>query len=61
VIRNPILMIVLNIAIIIWIIYELAAPGEAQNRGVVILEWILLVCAAAGLVSGALKVSARKP
>lgn len=58
--KNPGLWIVILVAVILWNIYEMASAVEAPSRGVAILHWILLICAALGLIGAALQFMQRE-
>jgi hypothetical protein len=58
--KNPGLWIVILVAVILWNIYEMASATEAPSQGVTILHWILLICAALGLIGAALLFMQRK-
>ena len=48
--KNPGLWIVILGAVIVWNVYDMTSASEAPSRGVTILNWILLVCAVAGII-----------
>jgi hypothetical protein len=58
--KNPGLWIVILVAVILWNIYEMASATEAPRQGVMILNWILLICAALGLVGAVWQFMQRK-
>jgi Mn2+/Fe2+ NRAMP family transporter len=58
--KNPGLWMVILVAVILWIIYEMASATEAPSQGVTILHWVLLICAALGLIGAAVQLMQRK-
>ena len=48
---NPIVHLVLFPVIIIWGLYQLFAPGEAQSTAVIALQWFAVVGASLGLIT----------
>ena len=58
--KNWTLQILLCAGVAVWQGYQLAAPGEAQPSALIVLEWIILGCAALGFVVGlAMQISRR--
>jgi hypothetical protein len=54
--KNPGVWIVVMLVVLGWNLYEIFGPqGEAPSQAVVILNWICVVCAAAGLVGGVMQ------
>ena len=49
--KNPVVWLIVQVLVLIWIIYDLTAPGEAQNQIVVIMEYAALVGISLGLVT----------
>jgi hypothetical protein len=49
--KNPVVWLIVQVLVLIWIIYDLTAPGEAQNRIVVIMEYAALVGILLGLLT----------
>jgi hypothetical protein len=41
--RNPVVNLLICTAVVIWALYELFAPGEAQSTGVIALQWFAVV------------------
>jgi hypothetical protein len=57
--KNPLVQLVLGVALVAWVIYDLTAPGEAQSPIVIGMQWfagfggaIWIIFGAVGLVSG---------
>ena len=49
--KNPVTNLVIGIVIVLWMLYQLFGPHEeAQSQGVIILEVVLLLCSAAGVI-----------
>jgi hypothetical protein len=49
--KNPGLWLVILIIVVGWNLYEIVGPhDEAPSQGVLVLNWVALVCAAAGLI-----------
>ena len=58
--KNPVINLVLGIVIALWMLYQLFGPHEeAQSQGVIILEAILLICAAIGVIGSMILISKR--
>jgi FtsH-binding integral membrane protein len=49
--KNPVVWLIVQVLVLIWIIYDLTAPGEAQNQIVVIMEYAALVGISLGLLT----------
>ncbi|HTZ38395.1 MAG TPA: hypothetical protein VMB84_20385 [Stellaceae bacterium] len=59
--KNPGLWIVILIAVVGWNLYEIFGPqSEAPPQSIVILDWVLVVCGAAGLVGAVLQLARQK-
>jgi hypothetical protein len=59
--KNPSLWIVILVAIVGLNLYDIVGPQqEAPSQGLVILNWILLVCGAAGLVGAVTQLVQQK-
>ena len=58
--KNPVLQLVLLLVVVAWLAYDLFAPGEAQSRAVVIMEWVFLACGLLGIVTAIVRIAARK-
>jgi hypothetical protein len=58
--KNPKVQLVIGIVVAAWLIYLLVAPGEAQGQGVVILELVLLMCSACGVIGAIAQLAFRK-
>ena len=57
--KNPLVQLILGIVLVAWAIYDLTAPGEAQNSIVIGMHWfagfggaIRVVFAIIGLMAG---------
>ena len=58
--KNPVTNLVIGIVIVLWMLYQLFGPHEeAQSQGVIILQIILLICAAAGAIGSLILISKR--
>jgi|HubBroStandDraft_6_1064221.scaffolds.fasta_scaffold111987_3 hypothetical protein len=57
---NPIVWLIFQIVVVMWIIYQLTAPGEAQNQIVVIMEYVALVGVSLGIIGSIVMVVGRK-
>jgi len=58
--KNPVAQLVVGLAVVAWLLFQLFAPSEAQSQGVVILETILLLCGVAGVIGSLVQIGARK-
>ena len=59
--KNPGLWIVILVAVVGWNFYEIFGPQpETPPQSIVILNWVLLVCAAAGLVGAVIQLVQQK-
>jgi hypothetical protein len=47
---NPIVQLLILAVVIIWGLYQLFAPGEAQSSAVVFMEWFAVVGASLGVI-----------
>jgi hypothetical protein len=57
---NPIVWLIVQIVIVMWIIYQIAAPGEEPNRIVLIMEYVALVGVSLGIISSIVMVVGKK-
>ena len=58
--KNPVAN--LGIGVVVWMLFQLFGPhDEAQSQGVIILETILLILAAIGVIGSAILIGKRKP
>jgi uncharacterized membrane protein len=53
--KNPGLWVVILTAVILWNIYDMASATEAQSQAVVVLHWVLLICAVAGIIGAVMQ------
>jgi hypothetical protein len=59
--KNPALWILILSVVVVWNLYEIFGPQtEAPSQGVLILNWICLVCGAAGLVGAVIQLVQQK-
>jgi hypothetical protein len=58
--KNPAVRLVIGLVVCAWVAYQLFAPGEAQSQGLVILEWVLLICGVLGVVGSAIQLAGQK-
>jgi hypothetical protein len=59
--KNPGLWIVVLIAVVGWNLYGIVGPhDEAPNQGVVILNWVLMICGIAGLIGVVMQLVQQK-
>ena len=59
--KNPTVWISILSVVVLWNLYDIFGPqDEAPSQGVVILNWICLVCSAAGLVGAAIQLALQK-
>jgi hypothetical protein len=59
--KNPGLWIVILVVVVALNLYDIIGPQqEAPSQGVVILNWILLVCGAAGLIGAVMQLVQQK-
>jgi hypothetical protein len=60
--KNPVANLVIGIGVVLWMLFQLFGPhDEAQSQGIIILETILLILAAIGVIGSAILVGKRKP
>jgi hypothetical protein len=58
--KNPVTNLVLGVVILLWMLYQLFGPHEeAQSQVVIILEPILLICAAVGVIGSMILIGRR--
>jgi len=58
--KNPVTNLVIGIVIVLWMLYQLFGPHEeAQSQGVIILEVVLLLCSAAGVIGSLILIAKR--
>jgi hypothetical protein len=48
--KNPVVWLIVQALLVVWLIYQLAAPGEAQPTAVVVLQVLALIGLSLGLV-----------
>jgi hypothetical protein len=48
--KNPIVQLLILGLVVIWSLYELFAPGEAQSTAVIALEWFAVIGASLGMI-----------
>ena len=54
--KNPGLWIVVLIAVVGWNLYGVVGPhDEAPSQGVLILNWVLIICGVAGLIGAVMQ------
>jgi hypothetical protein len=59
--KNPGLWAVILAAVVLWNLYEIFGPqDEAPPQSIVILNWVLVVCAAAGLIGAVMQLVQQK-
>jgi hypothetical protein len=58
--KNPVVWLVVQILVVMWIIYDLIARGEAQNQVVVITEYVAPVGVSLGIISSIVMVIGKK-
>ena len=59
--KNPGLWIVLLAAVTAWNLYDIFGPQtETPPQSIVILNWVLVVCGAAGLVGAVMQLVQQK-
>ena len=58
--KNPAARIVIGLVVCVWIAYDLFAPGEAHNKVLVTLEWILLICGIVGVIGSLIQFSQQR-
>jgi hypothetical protein len=57
---NPIVQLLIFAVIIIWGLFQLFAPGEAQSTGVIVLQWFAVVGASLGAIGAIYKLATGK-
>jgi len=57
---NPIVQLLIFAVVIIWSLYQLFAPGEAQSSAVVFMEWFAVVGASLGAIGSFYKLATGK-
>jgi hypothetical protein len=58
--KNPVVQLVISIVVVAWLLYELFAPGGEQSQGLVILDYVLLLCGGAGIIGSIAQIAFRK-
>jgi hypothetical protein len=58
--KNPVAQVIIFSIVVIWGIYQLVAPGEAQNRIVVIMEWFAIIGGSLGLIGAIVQLASGK-
>jgi hypothetical protein len=59
--KNPIVQLLLFGAIVIWTLYELFGPGEAQSTAVIALEWFAVIGASLGIIGAIYQLATGRP
>jgi ABC-type enterobactin transport system permease subunit len=59
--KNPIVQLLLFGAVVIWTLYELFGPGEAQSTAVIALEWFAVIGASLGIIGAIYQLATGKP
>ena len=59
--KNPIVQLLILGAVVIWSLYELFGPGEAQSTAVIALEWFAVVGASLGIIGALYQLATGKP
>jgi hypothetical protein len=58
--KNPGLWIVILAVVILWNIYDMASATETPSTGYTIFNWVLLICAGAGLIGAIVQFMQQK-
>jgi hypothetical protein len=59
--KNPGLWIVILLAVVLWNLYGIFGPQpETPPQSIVILDWVLVGCGAAGLVGAVMRLMQQK-
>ena len=59
--KNPVLWLVLMIAVVGWNLYSILGPhDEAPSQTLLILEWVLVGCGVAGLIAVAIQLGQER-
>jgi hypothetical protein len=59
--KNPALWIALMIAVVGYNLYGIVGPrDEAPSQGLLILNWVLLLCGVAGLIGAVMQLVQQK-
>ena len=58
--RKPGVNPLLSAGVALWLIYDMTSATEAPSRGVVFLQWFLLICVGVGLVGSLMQYAAKK-
>jgi hypothetical protein len=58
--KNPLVQLILGIALVAWVVYDLTAQGEAQNPIVIGMQWFAGFGGAVWVVFGILGLAAGK-
>jgi hypothetical protein len=58
--KNPVLQLILCGVVVLWGLYDLFAPGEAQSGAVITLHWIAVIGGALGALGALYQLMAGK-
>jgi hypothetical protein len=58
--KNPVVQLVIGLVLCAWLTYELFGPGEAQPQGLVVLDYVLLLCGVCGVIGSVVQIATRK-
>jgi hypothetical protein len=48
--RNPVVNLLICAGVVVWALYQLFAPGEAQSTGVIALQWFAVIGGTLGAI-----------
>jgi hypothetical protein len=57
---KAVVWMIVQAVMVVWLIYQLFAPGEAQAIAVIVMEWFGLIGVSIGLIMSVVVVAARK-
>jgi hypothetical protein len=59
--KNPVLQLLICGAVVLWGLYDLFAPGEAQAGAVIALHWIAVVLGSLGAIGAIYQLATGTP
>ena len=59
--KHPIVQILILGFVMIWCLYQLLAPGEAQSTALIALEWFAVVGALLGMIGAVYALATGRP
>ena len=57
---NPIVQLLIFAVVMIWGLYQLLAPGEAQSTAIIVMQWFAVIGASLGAIGAIYKLATGK-